>query len=396
VTPTEVVEKSDTTDGSQYADERWEGYQDGFDWQLEQARRLLEGPAFAPISMRLWQPSPFGVRQPPGLLDDAKILLNNAMQILGLSKSLDGAPLVQGLDGFQGDVVKLITCFLDGDLPAIAGGPLFLLLQGYYKKHGPVFKLAFGPKSFIVVSDPTMVKHILKDNPLNYDKGILAEILEPIMGKGLIPADPETWKVRRKAIVPGFHKAWLNAMMKLFVKCNGALVDKMTKAAHDGTVLNMETEFCSVSLDIIGKAVFNYDFGSVTNESPVVKSVYRALQEAERRSMSFIPYWNLPFANMYMSQLREFEENMELLNEVLNTLIVKALETQSQEDVADLENRDYDEMENPSLLRFLVDMRGEESTSLQLRDDLMTMLIAGHETTAGESTTATNYLVSCV
>ena len=53
----------------------------------------------------------------------------------------------------------------------------------------------------------------LQDNPLNYDKGILAEILEPIMGKGLIPADPETWKVRRKAIVPGFHKAWLNAMV---------------------------------------------------------------------------------------------------------------------------------------------------------------------------------------
>ena len=45
-------------------------------------------------------------------------------------------------------------------------------------------------------------------------KGILAEILEPIMGKGLIPADPETWKVRRKAIVPGFHKAWLNAMVR--------------------------------------------------------------------------------------------------------------------------------------------------------------------------------------
>ena len=39
-------------------------------------------------------------------------------------------------------------------------------------------------------------------------------------------------------------------------------------------------------------------------------------------------------------------------------------------------------MENPSLLRFLVDMRGEEASSTQLRDDLMTMLIAGHETTA--------------
>ena len=77
-----------------------------------------------------------------------------------------------------------------------------------------MYKLLFGPKSFIVVSDPAIAKFILKDNTKLYDKGILAEILEPIMGKGLIPADPETWKVRRKAIVPGFHKAWLNAMVR--------------------------------------------------------------------------------------------------------------------------------------------------------------------------------------
>ena len=372
---------ADTSDGSQYEDEMWEGYRDGFDWQLERARRALEGPSFAPLSMLLWQPS--ATRKPPGPFDSSKILLNNALQIFGLAESLDGAPLVQGLEGFNGNVAQLLNCVANGDLAQIAGGPLFLLLDDYYKKYGPVFKLAFGPKSFIVVSDPTMVKHILKENPHNYDKGILAEILEPIMGKGLIPADPTTWKVRRKAIVPGFHKAWLNAMMKLFVNCNDALVAKMTAAAHDGSILNMETEFCSVSLDIIGKAVFNFDFGSVSQESPVVKAVYRALQEAERRSMSFIPYWNLPFAKHYMGQLQEFEENMHLLNDVLNNLIKNALATQQKEDVEDLESRDYDKMENPSLLRFLVDMRGEDTTSKQLRDDLMTMLIAGHETTAG-------------
>jgi len=144
----------------------------------------------------------------------------------------------------------------------------------------------------------------------------------------------------------------------------------------------METEFCSVSLDIIGRAVFNYNFGSVAHESPVVKAVYRALQEAEHRSTSFIPYWHLPFAKHYMKNLREFEENMDLLNGVLDELIKKALATQEQQDVEDLENRDYSKMENPSLLRFLVDMRGEDTTSTQLRDDLMTMLIAGHETTA--------------
>lgn len=59
-----------------------------------------------------------------------------------------------------------------------------------------------------------MARHILRDNAKAYDKGVLAEILEPIMGKGLIPADPETWNVRRRAIVPGFHKAWLNAMVR--------------------------------------------------------------------------------------------------------------------------------------------------------------------------------------
>lgn len=391
------VQEEDKYDGTQYEDEIWEGYRDGFDWQLEKARRMLEGPGFSPFSMLLWQPSPKSMekggkigpssiglvlRKPPGFFDSSKILFNNALQIFGLAESLDGAPLVQGLDGFNGDALQLVTCVFDGNLAEIAGGPLFLLLRDYYRLHGPVFKLAFGPKSFIVVSDPVMVKHILKENPHNYDKGILAEILEPIMGKGLIPADPETWKVRRKAIVPGFHKAWLNSMMNLFVSCNQPLVQKMTLAAHTGTTLNMETEFCSVSLDIIGKAVFNYDFGSVSTESPVVKAVYKALQEAERRSMSFIPYWNLPFANRYMPQLKEFETNMELLNTVLNDLIKNALLTAQKEEVEDLESRDYSKMENPSLLRFLVDMRGEESTSLQLRDDLMTMLIAGHETTA--------------
>jgi len=74
--------------------------------------------------------------------------------------------------------------------------------------------------------------------------------------------------------------------MSLFERCNKPLVQKLNSAAAGGdteTVLNMETEFCSVSLDIIGKAVFNYDFKSVTKESPVVKAVYRALQEAEYR-----------------------------------------------------------------------------------------------------------------
>ena len=170
--------------------------------------------------------------------------------------------------------------------------------------------------------------------------------------------------------------------MGLFAECNQPLVKKLDIAAEIGGSLDMETEFCSVALDIIGKAVFNYNFGSVTKESPVVKAVYRALQEAEQRSMSFIPYWNLPFADSLIGSLQEFHSNMDLLNSVLDELIQKAMETQVLMDEEEIQNQDFTSMENPSLLRFLVDMRGEESSNVQLRDDLMTMLIAGHETTA--------------
>ena len=182
--------------------------------------------------------------------------------------------------------------------------------------------------------------------------------------------------------------SWYNAMCRTFTECNRPLVAKLDAYSASGEVLNMETEFCSVALDIIGRAVFNYDFGSVTRESPVIQAVYSTLKEAEHRSTIPLPYWELPLANLLVPRLRKFNADLKLLDTVLDELIVKALDTQNLQDVEDLEKRDYSSMENPSLLRFLVDMRGEETSSKQLRDDLMTMLIAGHETTAAVLTWA--------
>ena len=110
--------------------------------------------------------------------------------------------------------------------------------------------------------------------------------------------------------------------------------------------------------------------------------------QAEHRSITPLPYWNLPFANQLVPRLRKFNGDLQLLDKVLEELITKALASKNVADVDELESRDYSSMENPSLLRFLVDMRGEDCTSKQLRDDLMTMLIAGHETTAAVLTWA--------
>ncbi|XP_041991077.1 cytochrome P450 97B2, chloroplastic [Salvia splendens] len=277
----------------------------------------------------------------------------------------------------------------EGAVSDLFGKPLFFSLYDWFIEHGSVYKLAFGPKAFVVVSDPIVARHILRENAFSYDKGVLADILEPIMGKGLIPADLDTWKQRRRVIAPGFHSLFLETMAKMFANCSDRMIAKFdnlleAEVSRGGKKieLDLEAEFSSLALDIIGLGVFNYDFGSVTKESPVIKAVYGTLFEAEHRSTFYIPYWKLPLAKWLVPRQRKFQSDLKVINDCLDGLIKNAKETREEADVEKLQQRDYSNIKDASLLRFLVDMRGVDADDQQLRDDLMTMLIAGHETTA--------------
>ncbi|KAI3457646.1 hypothetical protein Pfo_014309 [Paulownia fortunei] len=283
----------------------------------------------------------------------------------------------------------------EGAVSDLFGKPLFFSLYDWFIEHGSVYKLAFGPKAFIVVSDPIVTRHILRENAFSYDKGVLADILEPIMGKGLIPADIDTWKQRRRVIAPGFHSLYLEAMAKVFTDCSVRMMTKFDKLleveasrGEKKIELDLEAEFSSLALDIIGLGVFNYDFGSVTKESPVIKAVYGTLFEAEHRSTFYIPYWKIPLAKWLVPRQRKFQNDLKVINDCLDGLIKNAKETREEADVEKLQQRDYLNIKDASLLRFLVDMRGVDADDRQLRDDLMTMLIAGHETTAAVLTWA--------
>ncbi|PVH65690.1 hypothetical protein PAHAL_1G053000 [Panicum hallii] len=272
----------------------------------------------------------------------------------------------------------------EGAVTDLFGKPLFFSLYDWFLEHGSVYKLAFGPKSFVVVSDPIVARHILRENAFCYDKGVLAEILKPIMGKGLIPADLDTWKQRRKVITPGFHALFIEAMVRIFTKCSERTISKLEELTErEGQVMvDLEAEFSNLALDIIGLGVFNFDFDSVTKESPIIKAVYGTLFEAEHRSTFYIPYWNLPFTKWLVPRQRKFHSDLKVINDCLDNLIKNAKETRQEADVEKLQQRDYSSQKDVSLLRFLVDMRGADVDDRQLRDDLMTMLIAGHETTA--------------
>ena len=195
--------------------------------------------------------------------------------------------------------------------------------------------------------------------------------------------------------MPGFHQAWLNSMCNMFGTCTQRLVSKLDKVAGSDTVINMEENWNSCSLDIIGKAIFNYDFGSVDKLSPVVEAALCALREAEHRSTFYFPYWKIPGLGAewpipaLVPRQRKFQEDMKLLNSVLDELILNVVNEKDPTDMDALLNKDYDNVMDPSLLRFLVDVRGAEASAKQLRDDLITLLIAGHETTGSMLTWAT-------
>ncbi|XP_015073955.1 protein LUTEIN DEFICIENT 5, chloroplastic [Solanum pennellii] len=277
-----------------------------------------------------------------------------------------------------------------GSIGAIRDEPFFMPLYELYLTYGGIFRLIFGPKSFLIVSDPSIAKHILKDNSKAYSKGILAEILDFVMGKGLIPADGEIWRVRRRAIVPALHQKYVAAMIGLFGKATDRLCQKLDVAATDGEDVEMESLFSRLTLDIIGKAVFNYDFDSLTVDTGIVEAVYTVLREAEDRSVAPIPVWELPIWKDISPKLKKVNAALKLINDTLDDLIAICKRMVDEEELQFHE--EYMNEKDPSILHFLL-ASGDEVSSKQLRDDLMTMLIAGHETSAAVLTW-TFYLLS--
>lgn len=160
-----------------------------------------------------------------------------------------------------------------GDIREIVGQPVFVPLYKLFLAYGPVFRLSFGPKSFVVISDPALAKQVLLTNAHKYSKGLLSEILDFVMGKGLIPADGEIWKTRRRAIVPSLHRKYIASMVTMFGHSTLHGMKTLEKAVLENRPVEMENFFSRLTLDIIGKAVFNYDFHSLTHDDPFIQVI---------------------------------------------------------------------------------------------------------------------------
>lgn len=89
--------------------------------------------------------------------------------------------------------IPLASAKLD-DVSDLLGGALFLPLFKWMKEYGPIYRLAAGPRNFVVVSDPAIAKHVLK-NYGKYGKGLVAEVSEFLFGSGFAIAEGSLWTV---------------------------------------------------------------------------------------------------------------------------------------------------------------------------------------------------------
>ncbi|OMO81904.1 Cytochrome P450 [Corchorus capsularis] len=295
------------------------------------------------------------------------------------------------------------------DVSELLGGALFLPLFKWMNEYGPIYRLAAGPRNFVVVSDPAIAKHVLR-NYGKYAKGLVSEVSEFLFGSGFAIAEGIVFrietpcrliagpisfvklKVRRRAVVPSLHKKYLSVMVdRVFCKCAERLVQNLQPFALDGMPVNMEAKFSQLTLDVIGLSVFNYNFDSLTSDSPVIDAVYTALKEAELRSTDILPYWKISALCKIVPRQIKAEKAVAVIRKAVEELIIKCKEIVEKEGER-IDEEEYVNEADPSILRFLLASR-EEVSSMQLRDDLLSMLVAGHETT-GSVLTWTLYLLS--
>jgi carotene epsilon-monooxygenase len=82
-------------------------------------------------------------------------------------------------------------------------------------------------------------------------------------------------------------------LSRVFGPSSQHLADKLAAAAASQQSVNMEACFSQLTLDIIGKAVFNYDFDALNRDSPLIQAVYTSLKETEQRATDLLPLWKV-------------------------------------------------------------------------------------------------------
>src|SRR5258706_13461399 len=218
-----------------------------------------------------------------------------------------------------------------------------------------------------IVNDPAAVKHVLLDNVANYEKTEIARrILEPGLGKGLLTSEGETWKVHRRTMTPAFDQRSVAAYAAVMTGAAEELMGKWDSLEPDTTV-DVSIAMKEVTLQIISRTMFSSDSDDVAAIMERSFGEYQAQMRPNLLDFIGMPAWLAGLGRMNVAKrtLREF-------NAVIDRLI--ATRTRNPESSPkDLLGR---------LIAARDEQTGTRMTAQEVRDNIITIFMAGHETTA--------------
>jgi len=263
--------------------------------------------------------------------------------------------------------------WLFGTMRAIREDSLGTMLR-WRKKYGDVVRVRF----FLhyhghFLFHPDDVQHVLQDNNRNYTKipapGNL--LLRPLVGNGLLTSDGDFWLRQRRLAQPAFHRQRIAAFATTMTDAAAKMIDRWREPAAARQALDVAEEMTRLTLEIAGKTLFSVD---LTREAEVVGDAF-TMASAELMRYMAIPFGPYLVNLSWWPGARRLRQNVAVLNEVVHEIIgERRQQRHNGRGVGD------------DLLDMLMDARDEETgagmSDEQLRDEVMTLMLAGHETTS--------------
>ena len=236
------------------------------------------------------------------------------------------------------------------------GDPIAMMMRGMHSGE-PVVQYRFGPYRYLLVNEPDDVGRVLLDPDRAYSKSPSYHALRLIMGEGLVTAEGELWRHQRKLITPAFHHRSLTGYVDQMAKVTERFVDELEPLA-DGRVVDIHRHMMDVTFRIVGQTLFSTDLSS--DSADMGAALHELLFFASRYAESLVklPLW-LPTRR----HLR-YRRALSVVDGVINRMI---------------EARRRDPQPPTDLLGALLEA---DMPTQQLRDELVTLAVAGHETTA--------------
>ncbi len=229
------------------------------------------------------------------------------------------------------------------------------------QKYGNFYALWIGDKPIYVISDPQLAHEILVERPNEFHKAALVkDALDPIAGNGLFANEGDFWRRQRKLAQPAFHHARIAAYGTTMVQQTlDLLAGWRAEEKRD-----IAEEMTKLTLGIVNKTLFNVDVRAQAEHIGDLMTII--LSGTNDRINSYNPIWGRLFKTNARRELAARQELFAIIESII------AEHGDQGEDQGDL----------LSMLLAARDDEGNPMSKQQLRDEVITLFIAGHETTA--------------